>query len=106
MQKHRAADASAAPAEEVMAVATGALAPLLGGHRLAAGEPADFLLVRTDRPELGLGSLEAGLVYASSGSVVDTTVVGGRVLMGGGVLDGIEEVVARARERAAGLGLR
>ena len=106
LQKHRAADASAAPAEEVMAIATGGLAPLLGGARLAVGEPADLLLVRTDRPELGLGSLAAGLVYASSGAVVDTTVVAGRVLMRGGVLEGVEEIVARARERAARLGLR
>lgn len=106
MQKHRAVDASAAPAEEVLAIASGALAPLLGAGRLAVGEPADFLLVRTDRPELGLGSLAAGLIYTSSGAVVDTTVVAGRVLMRGGVLDGVDEVLERARERAARLGLR
>ena len=105
-QKHRAADASAAPADEVLRIATGGLAPLLGGGRLAVGEPADFLLVATDRPELGLGSLEAGLVYASSGAVVDTTVVAGRVLMRGGVVDGVAEIVAHARERAERIGLR
>jgi len=106
LQKHSAADASVAPAAEVLRVATGALAPLLGAGRLVPGDPADFLLVRTDRPELGLGSLEAGLVYASSGSVVDTTVVGGRVLMRGGAIEGVEEIVARAAERAARIGLR
>jgi 5-methylthioadenosine/S-adenosylhomocysteine deaminase len=105
LQKHEAADASAAPADDVLAIASGARAPLLGGTALAEGAPADFLLVRTDRPELGLGALSAGLVYASSGSVVDTTVVGGRVLMRGGRIDGIEEIVARARERAGRLGL-
>ena len=38
-----------------------------------------------DRHELGVGALDAGLVYAASGSVVDTTIVAGRVLMRGGV---------------------
>jgi 5-methylthioadenosine/S-adenosylhomocysteine deaminase len=106
LQKHEAADAAVAPAEEVLKVATGGLAPLLGAARLAAGEPADFLLVDTMCPELGLGSLEAGLVYASAGSVVDTTVVAGRVLMRGGVVEGLGEIVARAQERAARIGLR
>ena len=45
------------------------------------------------------------LVYAASGSVVDTTVVAGRALMRGGEIEGADEVVARARERAEGLGL-
>jgi 5-methylthioadenosine/S-adenosylhomocysteine deaminase len=78
---------------------------LLGGHALEAGAPADFLLVRADDPELSMGELDAGLVYAASGAVVNTTVVEGRVLMRGGVVDGEDEVVARARERAARLGL-
>ncbi len=107
IQKHRAADASVAAAEEVLAIATGAEAPLLGAAGgVGVGRRADFLLVRTDSPELCLGSLAAGIVYAASGSVVDTTVAGGRVLMRGGVIDGIGEIVARARERAARIGLR
>jgi hypothetical protein len=32
-------------------------------------------------------------------------VVGGRVLMRGGMVEGEDEIVARARERAAGLGI-
>ena len=105
IQKHTATDAAAADAEETLAIATGARAPLLGAVPLAVGAPADFLLVRTDGPELGLGSLAAGLVYAASGSIVETTVVAGRVLMRDGVVDGAAEVVARTRERAEGLGL-
>ncbi len=105
IQKHAAADAAVADADEVLAIATGARAPLLGTGDLAAGEPADFLLARVDLHELGLGALAAGLVYASSGSVVDTTVVAGRVLMRGGVVAGEAEIVERARERAARLGL-
>ena len=106
VQKHLAVDASVSPAAEALAIAAGERAPLLGGGRaIEVGAPADLLLVRGDRHELGIGSLAAGLIYASSGSVVDTTVVAGRVLMSGGVVADEGEVLARAREHAAGLGL-
>ncbi len=104
-QKHLAVDAAASPAAETLAIATGERAPLLGAGGIGVGAPADLLLVRTDGPELGIGALEAGLIYASSGHVVDTTIVNGRVLMSGGEIEGVDEILARARERAAGLGL-
>lgn len=105
-QKHAAGDPTAIDAAEAWAVATGGRAPLLGaGEPLTVGAPADFLLLRPGGPELGLGDLTADLVYAASGSVVDTTVVAGRVLMQGGVVPELEEIVARAAERAARLGL-
>jgi 5-methylthioadenosine/S-adenosylhomocysteine deaminase len=81
------------------------MAPLLGGSALEAGAPADFLLLRADAPELGPGHLLANLVFAASGTVVDTTVVDGRVLMRGGQIDDQEEVRARVGERADRLGL-
>jgi 5-methylthioadenosine/S-adenosylhomocysteine deaminase len=105
IQKHAAADPSVLVAAEAWAIATGARTELLGAGRLAIGEPADFLLLRRDSHELGLGDLHAGLVYAASGSIVDITVVAGRPLMRDGVVPGAAEVVARARERAARLGL-
>jgi 5-methylthioadenosine/S-adenosylhomocysteine deaminase len=71
----------------------------------AVGEKADFLLMRPDSYALALGDLHSDLVYAASGSVVDTTVVGGRVLMRGGEVAGAEEVVARAVERSRRLGI-
>jgi 5-methylthioadenosine/S-adenosylhomocysteine deaminase len=104
-QKHAAADPTAIDAAEAWAVATGARAPLLGASGLTPGQPADFLLLHGDSPALGVGELTAGLVYAASGSVVDTTVVAGRVLMRGGALPDEEEIVARAAERARRLGL-
>ncbi|HET7444028.1 MAG TPA: amidohydrolase [Solirubrobacterales bacterium] len=104
-QKHAAADPTAIDAAEAWAVATGARAPLLGAGALTPGEPADFLLLRGESPALGVGDLTAGLVYAASGAVVDTTVVAGRVLMKGGELADEEEIVARAAERARRLGL-
>jgi 5-methylthioadenosine/S-adenosylhomocysteine deaminase len=106
LQKHDARDPSVLPAEDAWRIATGRTAPLLGGSgRIAEGQPADFLLLRRDAPELGVGELIADLVYAASGSVVDTTVVNGRVLMRGGVVEGAAEIVASARERSARLGL-
>jgi 5-methylthioadenosine/S-adenosylhomocysteine deaminase len=104
-QRHAAREATAIGAGEAWRVATGEAAPLLGGGPLAVGEPADFLLLRGGSHELGLGDLASDLVYAASGSVVDTTVVGGRVLMREGSIEGAEEVVARAAERAKGLGI-
>ena len=104
-QKHAAADPTAIDAAEAWAVATGARAPLLGAGALAPGEPADFLLLHGDSPALGVGDLTAGLVYAAAGAVVDTAVVAGRVLMRGGEVPGLEEVVVQAAGRAGRLGL-
>jgi 5-methylthioadenosine/S-adenosylhomocysteine deaminase len=105
-QKHAAGDPTVIEAGEAWAIATGARAPLLGaGEPLSVGAAADFLLLAPDAPELGIGSLAADLVYAASGAVVDTTVVGGRVLMRDGVVPELEEIVARAAERATRLGL-
>jgi 5-methylthioadenosine/S-adenosylhomocysteine deaminase len=102
IQRHAAGDPTVLPAAEALGVATGARAPRLsgGGRSLEVGAPADFLLLRGDAPELCVGSLDADLVYAAAGSVVDATVVAGRVLMRGGEVEGGEEVVARAAERA------
>ena len=104
-QKHAAADPTAIEAGEAWTVATGARAPLLGATPLEPGAPADFLLLRPDAPELGIGDLTSDLVYAATGAAVDTTVVAGKVLMRGGEIEGQDEIVARAAERAKRLGL-
>jgi 5-methylthioadenosine/S-adenosylhomocysteine deaminase len=106
LQKNEARDPAAVTAAETLAIATGQRSALLGGRGLGPGAAADFLLVRADDPELAMGELDAGLIYAAAGSIVDTTVVDGKVLMRGGVVEGADEIVARARARAAGLGLR
>ena len=105
LQKHQAGDPAAVSAAETWEIATGCRSHLLAGGELAQGEPADFLLLRADSPQLSLGDFTAGLVYAASGAVVDTTVVDGRVLMRGGAVEGEDEVLARALERARRLGL-
>jgi 5-methylthioadenosine/S-adenosylhomocysteine deaminase len=105
LQKNVAGDPSAVTAKEAWEVATGQRSPLLAGAGLEPGGPADLLLVRTHTPELSLGELHAGLVYAASGAVVDTTVVAGRVLLRDRRIEGEEDVRARAVERARRLGL-
>jgi 5-methylthioadenosine/S-adenosylhomocysteine deaminase len=103
LQKHEARDPAAVTAEEAWEIATGQRSRLLD---LGRGGGDTHVLVRRDSPELSLGDLGAGLVYAASGSVVDSVVVGGRTLMSGGVVEDASDVVARARERAERLGLR
>lgn len=104
-QRHAAADATAIRAADAWTIATGRAAPLLGATPLAPGAPADFLLLDQRAPELAIGDLAADLVYAADRTAVDTVVVAGKVLMRGGEQPERNEVVARARERAAHLGL-
>jgi 5-methylthioadenosine/S-adenosylhomocysteine deaminase len=104
-QRHAAADATAISVDDAWAIATGTKAPLLGATALEVGAPADFLLLSPTTPELAIGDLTTDLVYAADRTVVDTVVVGGRVLMRGGEQPERDEVVARAAERAARLGL-
>jgi 5-methylthioadenosine/S-adenosylhomocysteine deaminase len=117
-QRHASGDPTVLPAKAAWRIATGAAShlltselhqiPGLPGRKFDAvrvGEAADFLLLRPRSPELSLGDLHSDLVYAASGSIVDTTVVGGRVLMRGGVVPGLEEVVAHAVERSRRLGI-
>jgi 5-methylthioadenosine/S-adenosylhomocysteine deaminase len=106
VQKHAANDPAAIGATETWEIATGRRARLLGAAGgLEVGHPADFLLLRAGAPELSFGELAAALVYAASGAAVHSTVVAGRVLMRDGEIEGAEEVLARALERARGLGL-
>jgi 5-methylthioadenosine/S-adenosylhomocysteine deaminase len=102
-QKHASGDPSTLPAAEALAIARGQRSPTLGGTPLELGQPADFLLLRGSDPELSAGDLDADLVYAASGSVVDTAVVAGRVLMRERSVPGADELVAEVRSRAARL---
>jgi 5-methylthioadenosine/S-adenosylhomocysteine deaminase len=117
-QRHAGDEPTVLPAREAWAIATGAGTPLLNPDlrqlsdlpdgrvdAVRVGGPADFLLLRARSPELSLGDLYSDLVYAASGSIVDTTVVGGRVLMRRGEVAGAEEIVARAVERSRRLGI-
>ena len=99
-QKQASGDPSTLPATEALAIARGLRSPVLGGTPLEVGQPADFLLLRGSDPELSAGDLDADLVYSASGSVVDTTVVAGEVLMRGREVNGADEIVTEVRARA------
>jgi 5-methylthioadenosine/S-adenosylhomocysteine deaminase len=103
IQKHATGDSATLPADEALAIARGRRSPALGGMPLESGQPADFLLLRGSDPELSAGDLDADLVYAASGSVVDTTVVAGQVLMRDRAVPAADELVAEVRARAARL---
>jgi 5-methylthioadenosine/S-adenosylhomocysteine deaminase len=100
LQKHTTGDPSTLPAEEALAIARGQRSHILNGTPLAVGEPADFLLLRASDPELSAGDPDADLVYAAGGSVVDTTVVAGEVLMRDRKVADAEEIVAEVGARA------
>jgi 5-methylthioadenosine/S-adenosylhomocysteine deaminase len=103
VQKHASGDAATLPAADALEIARGRRSPVLGGTSLEPGQPADFLLIRGSDPELSAGDLDADLVYATGGAVVDTTVVAGRILMRDRVVPSADELVAEVRARAARL---
>ncbi|MGY1838206.1 MULTISPECIES: amidohydrolase family protein [unclassified Modestobacter] len=74
--------------------------------RLAVGAPADLIVVDLDRPHTApVYDAAAALVYSSRAGDVTHTVVGGRVLVDGGEVVGLDEarIVATFRERAYAL---
>jgi 5-methylthioadenosine/S-adenosylhomocysteine deaminase len=103
LQKHTAADPSVLPASEALAIARGQRSDLLGGAPLAPGRDADFILLRGDAIELTAGDLDAALAYAALGSIVDTAVVAGKVVMRGREVPGADEAADEVRARTARL---
>jgi 5-methylthioadenosine/S-adenosylhomocysteine deaminase len=99
LQKHTTADPSVLPAAEALAIARGQRSEVLGGAPLAPGRPADFILLRGDAIELTAGDLDAALAYAALGSIVDTAVVAGEVVMRGREVPGMQEAAEQVRAR-------
>jgi 5-methylthioadenosine/S-adenosylhomocysteine deaminase len=100
LQKHTTGDASTLSAEEALAIARGQRSHAIGGTPLAVGAPADFLLLRASDPELSAGNPDADLVYAAGGSVVDSTVVAGEVLMRNRQVSDADEITGEVRARS------
>ena len=104
--KIESGDPTAAPADEVLRLATrgGAQAFGFDAGELRVGAAADFMVLKAGATALAPGfSLASDLVYAADTSCVDTVVCDGRVLMEGGVVPGEEEILAEARRAAAAL---
>jgi 5-methylthioadenosine/S-adenosylhomocysteine deaminase len=106
LQKYAWNTQTALPAPEALHMATEAGARALGipSGRIEAGAPADLLLVSLKAPSMTpLFSEDSNLVYAASGSSVDTAICDGRILMLHGEIPGEEEILARAAGSAASL---
>jgi 5-methylthioadenosine/S-adenosylhomocysteine deaminase len=101
-------DATSVPARTMVTLATrgGARALGRGGEigALAPGMAADVVLMNLDalRPFTDLAS---ALVYQASPGIVETVVVGGRVLMHEGVLTTLDESALRKRAQRATNGI-
>lgn len=108
LQKVTTGDPTRLDASEAVALAAGELGAAfrdfgVGGH-VAAGAPADLALLDLDHPQMvPLHNVMSNIAYAANGSVVDTVIVNGEVLMEGGVVPGEQEVIREARRAAARL---
>ncbi len=103
LQKFHNNDPTALPAGEALDMAIENPAHVFGlsGKKLFVGREADILLIDLGKPEMNPPhSLASHLVYSANGSVVDSLVVDGRVLMEHRVVEGEEEIVAKANEAA------
>lgn len=98
---HRAkwADASLMPAELVLRMATNSGARALGHDtgRLQPGSKADVILIDTDNVMFtplitdSTAHVQSHLVFAANGSVVDTSIIDGRIVMQGRRLVFVDE---------------
>ena len=100
LQKHTTADPSVLPAAEALAIARGQRSDVLG-RRSARSRAARRLHPasrRRDRADRRATSTPA-LAYAALGSIVDTAVVAGEVVMRGREVPGMEEAAEQVRAR-------
>ncbi len=87
-----------------MATQGGADALGLPTGRLEEGKLADLILVDLKSPQLvPRHDLTSLLAYAANGSVVDTTICDGQILMRDGHVEGETEILAEAQARARAL---
>ncbi len=72
--------------------------------KIEDGRLADIALINLKRPELTPGyNLISDLVYSANGSIVDTVICDGQILMEGGKVDGEEEIIDKVCEIAFNL---
>ncbi|MGC1934871.1 MAG: amidohydrolase [Candidatus Acidiferrales bacterium] len=107
LQKVARMNPQALPAEQAVAMATISGARALHMEKeigsLEAGKKADVILIRTDAPHATpMYNVYSQLVYALKASDVDTTIVGGKIVMEHRQMLTLDEaqILARAREYA------
>jgi 5-methylthioadenosine/S-adenosylhomocysteine deaminase len=103
LQKFHTGDPVVMPAPEALEMITtqGARAFGLESGLIEKGRWGDIALVDLNHPQLTPHfHLASDLIYAANGSCIDTLICDGRILMRGGRVEGEEEIMAKARERA------
>jgi 5-methylthioadenosine/S-adenosylhomocysteine deaminase len=103
LQKFHTGDPVAMPAHEALEMITsqGARAFGLECGAIVEGQWADIALVDLGSPQLTPHfHLDSDLIYAANGSCVDTLICDGKILMRGSRVEGEEEIMAKAREKA------
>jgi 5-methylthioadenosine/S-adenosylhomocysteine deaminase len=103
LQKFHTGDPVVMPAHEAldMITAQGARAFGLECGVIKEGQWADIALVDLNSPQLTPHfHLASDLIYAANGSCIDTLICDGRILMRGGRVEGEEEIMAKAHEKA------
>lgn len=108
LQKHHTSDPQALPAEEALTLITEAAAEAFGvSARLREGDLADLILIDPHDERMIPGfNLASDLIYSANGSVVDTAICNGRVLMRHRRIEGEEEIREEAKRRARALVVR
>jgi 5-methylthioadenosine/S-adenosylhomocysteine deaminase len=106
LQKHDTGDPTVLPAGEAWTLATQGGADALGlpTGRVEEGKLADLILVDLKRAQLvPRHDLTSLLAYAANGSVVDTTICDGQILMREGHVEDETEILEEAQARADAL---
>ncbi|MFO7850583.1 MAG: amidohydrolase [Spirochaetia bacterium] len=103
LQKHHFGDTELMTAGEILDIACGASSdvyPHLSG-KVEEGAHADLLLIDRNHPSMVPSfNLDSNLVYSCAGTAVDSVICAGEVLMEKRKIEGEEEVLEAARERA------
>lgn len=108
LQKFYYGDPSLMTADECFRAATanGAAAFGIDAGRIEKGAEADFVIAKRNLPCMIPGfSPVSDLVYSAGGFFADTVVCRGRVIMRGGVPDGMDEIAAAVGKIARKFGL-
>ncbi len=108
LQKIHTGDPTRLPASEAIALATGeysdVFAPWGVGGALREGGPADIVLVDLNHPQMTpVHNVESSLVYAANGTMADTVICNGQILMTGRRVTGEEEILKNGREHGEAL---
>lgn len=108
LQKHHYADPIRLDAHQTLTLACGGYSDAfthwgVDGH-LREGGPGDVVLIDLDHPQLTpVHNIESNLVYAANGTMVDTVIVDGEILMENRSLPDERQILERVQRQATEL---